>query len=137
MSTNNTRQEANMSQFSRQVAIRDVHGNTIVQTVVDRNAAHTEARRLSAERTKLRSEYLATMTQFVVLAPNEQAELGYYGRVYGYQGDLGTTDKSGWCWLTFPEWREVVKATRRDFAADDANLAVKQTEAKRAAFARR
>jgi len=41
MSKHNSNPEVSMSQFTRQVAIRDIHGNTIVQTVTDRNAAHT------------------------------------------------------------------------------------------------
>jgi hypothetical protein len=138
MSTNNTRHsEITVSQFTRQVRIEDAHGNAYIQTITDRNAARTEARRLAAERNNLRGEYVRTMSQFVVLAPSEQADTGFYGRVYGYTGTLGVTNDDGWCWLTFPEWKEVIRSTQRDFAADDQRLAVEEFRAKAVASARR
>ena len=124
------------NKFQRTVQIRDIHGNTVTQTVTDRNAAHSEARRLQSARNNLRSEYVRTMANAVVLTPTEQAETGYYGRVFGVDGDLGTTDEAGWTWLTFPEWKEVIKATRQQFAAEDAVLAKEQSSVKAVAFRR-
>ena len=125
-----------MSKFERTVTIRDASGNSFTQTVVDRNAAHSEARRLQSARNNLRHEFTQVMSNCVVLSPQEQSETGYYGRVFGVEGDLGTTDDSGWCWLTFPEWKEVIKATRQQFAADDARLAKEQSSVKAVAFRR-
>jgi hypothetical protein len=125
-----------MSQFTRTVTIRDVNGNSFTQTVTDRNAVHSEQRRLASARNNLRSEYVRTMANAVVLTPQEQSETGYYGRVFGVEGDLGTTDEAGWCWLTFPEWKEVIKATRAMFAADDVRLAKEQSGLKAAAYRR-
>ena len=125
-----------MSQFTRTVTIRDVHGNSFTQTVTDRNAVHSEQRRLASARNNLRSEYVRTMANAVVLTPQEQSETGYYGRVFGVDGDLGTTDEAGWCWLTFPEWKEVIKATRAMFAAEDAVLAREQNGVKAVAYRR-
>lgn len=131
-SNHNPRQESSMN-FERTVEIRDIHGNTYTQRVLDRNAAHTETRRLAAERSNLRSEYAATMSQFVVLTPEEQAATGFYGRTFGYQGELGNTEGE-WTWLTFPEWKEVIRAFRSEVAAEDRNLAARQAEARKAAF---
>ena len=125
-----------MSQFTRTVTIRDVHGNSFTQTVTDRNAAHSEARRLQSARNNLRSEYVRTMANAVVLTPDEQSTTGFYGRVFGVEGDLGTTDEAGWTWLTFPEWKEVIKATRSQFAAEDAVLAKEQSSVKAVAYRR-
>ena len=125
------------SKFERTSTVRDVHGNSYTKVVVDRNAARSEARLLQSKRDNLRSEYVRTMANAVVLTPQEQSETGYYGRVFGVEGDLGTTDEAGWCWLSFPEWREVIKATRAMFAAEDAGLAQQQEEAKAVAFGRR
>ena len=125
-----------MSQFQRTVTIRDSHGNSFTQTVVDRNAAHSEARRLQSARNNLRHEFTQVMSNCVVLSPQEQSETGYYGRVFGVEGDLGTTDEAGWTWFTFPEWKEVIKATRAMFAAEDAVLAKEQQGVKAVAFRR-
>ena len=134
---NENRTGGNMNRFERTSTVSDIHGNTYTKTVVDRNAARTEARLLQSKRDNLRSEYVRTMANAVVLTPTEQAETGYYGRVYGVDGNLGTTDESGWTWLTFPEWKEVIKSTRQMFADEDAVLARQQDEAKAAAFGRR
>jgi hypothetical protein len=125
------------SKFERTSTVQDVYGNSYTKVVVDRNAARSEARLLQSKRDNLRNEYVTTMSNAVVLTPAEQAETGFYGRVYGVDGDLGTTDESGWTWLTFPEWKEVIKATRSMFAAEDAVLAKQLEEAKAVAFGRR
>ena len=137
MSTNNSNPEVQMSNFTRTVTIQDVHGNSFTQTVTDRNAAHTEQRRLASERSNLRGEFVRTMSRCVVLTPAEQAETGFYGRIHGVDGDLGITSEDGWCWLTFPEWKEVIKATRSQFAAEDAQLAQRQQGVKSALYGSR
>jgi hypothetical protein len=138
MGTNNTNNpRGHMSKFERTVEIRDIHGNCYTQTVVDRNAAHTEQRRLAAERSNLRGAYTATMSQFVVLTPQEQSESGFYGRAYGVNAEVGHTDETGWTWLSFPEWKQVIKAFRSEVAAEDAALAARQAEARKAAFSSR
>jgi len=72
------------------------------------------------------------MSRCVVLTPAEQAETGFYGRIHGVDGDLGITNEDGWTWLTFPEWKEVIRATRSQFAAEDAVLAQQQQGVKSA-----